>query len=115
MTLDGALDVLAAVLLLSGATLALAASIGLLRFVDVLSRLHAATKPLVLGILLCLTGAGVRLRDSVDVWMLVLTGAFQLLTAPVGAQLLGRVAYRTRHVRRDRLHADDLAERRPYG
>ncbi len=115
MTLDGALDALAAVLLLSGAALALAAAIGVLRFVDTLSRMHAATKPQVLGILLCLAGAGVRLRDNVDVWMLVLTGAFQLLTAPVAAHLVGRVAYRTRHVRRDRLHVDDLAHRRADG
>ncbi len=103
------LDVLAAVLLLSGAVLALAASIGVRRFVDVLGRMHAATKPQVLGILLCLAGAAVRLRDNVDVWMLVLTGAFQLLTAPVAAHLIGRLAYRTRHVRRDRLHVDELA------
>ena len=103
------LDVLAAVLLLSGAVLALAASIGVLRFVDVLGRMHAATKPQVLGILLCLAGAAVRLRDNVDVWMLVLTGAFQLLTAPVAAHLIGRLAYRTRHVRRDRVHVDELA------
>ena len=112
MTLDGGLDALAAALLLSGAALALAAAIGVLRFVDTLSRMHAATKPQVLGILLCLAGAGVRLRDNVDVWMLVLTGAFQLLTAPVAAHMIGRVAYRTRHVRRDRLHVDDLARRR---
>jgi len=109
MTVDPVLDVLAAVLLLAGASLALAASIGVLRFVDVLSRMHAATKPQVLGIVLCLAGAGLRLRDSVDVWMLVLTGAFQLVTAPVAAHLIARLAYRTRHVRRDRLHIDDLA------
>jgi multicomponent Na+:H+ antiporter subunit G len=113
VTLDQALDVLSAVLLLSGAALALAAAIGVLRFVDVLSRMHAATKPQVLGILLCLGGAALRLRDSVDVWMLVLTGAFQLLTAPVSAHLIARLAYRTRHVRRDRLFVDDLADRRP--
>lgn len=111
MTTDLALDVLAAVLLLSGAALALAAAVGVLRFVDVLSRMHAATKPQVLGILLCLAGAGIRLRDSIDLWMLVLTGAFQLLTAPVAAHLIGRLAYRTRHVRRDRLFVDELALR----
>jgi len=109
MTADTLLDALAAVLLLTGATLALTASVGVLRFVDVLSRMHAATKPQVLGILLCLAGAAVRLRDSVDVWLLVLTGAFQLVTAPVAAHLVARLAYRTRHVRRDQLHVDALA------
>jgi multicomponent Na+:H+ antiporter subunit G len=106
---DAVLDVLAAVLLLSGAFLALTAAVGLLRFVDVLARMHGATKPQVVGILLCLAGAAVRLRDSVDVWMLLLCGAFQMLTAPVSAHLIGRLAYRTRHVRHDRLFVDDLA------
>ncbi|RJK95979.1 monovalent cation/H(+) antiporter subunit G [Vallicoccus soli] len=105
-----ALDVLAAVLLISGAALALAASVGVLRFPDVLSRMHAATKPQVLGMLLVLAGAAVRLRTSVDVWMLVLTGAFQLMTAPVAAHLVGRLAYRTRHVRTDLLVCDELAD-----
>ena len=65
--------------------------------------------------LLVLGGAGVRLRDSVDLWMLVLTGGFQLLTAPVTAHLIGRLTYQTRHVRRDLLHVDELAEARRRG
>ena len=101
-------DVLAAVLILCGSALALAAAVGILRFPDVLSRMHAATKPQVLGMLLVLAGAAIRLRNSVDVWMLVLTGAFQLATAPVAAHLVGRLAYRTRHLRRDLLLVDEL-------
>lgn len=108
MTLAGAFDVLSAVLILCGAALALAASIGIVRFPDVLSRMHAATKPQVLGMLLVLTGTAIQLRNSVDVWMLVLTGAFQLTTAPVAAHLVGRLAYRTRHIRRDLLLLDEI-------
>ena len=51
-------DVTAAVLVLSGSLLALTAAIGVVRFPDTLSRMHAATKPQVLGLLLVLTGAG---------------------------------------------------------
>jgi multicomponent Na+:H+ antiporter subunit G len=109
LNLDLALDVMAAALLLFGSALALAASIGVLRFVDVLSRMHAATKPQSLGILLCLAAAALRLRDTPAVWMLLLTGIFQLVTAPVAAHLIGRLAYRLGHVRRDRIHVDDLA------
>jgi multicomponent Na+:H+ antiporter subunit G len=104
----GVLDALAAALLISGALLTLTAAIGVLRFHDVLTRMHAATKPQVVGLLLALAGAAIRLRSSVDVWMLVLTGAFQLVTAPVAAHIVGRLAYRTRHVRDDLLLGDDL-------
>ena len=101
-------DILTAVLVLSGSALALTAAIGVVRFPDTLSRMHAATKPQVLGLLLVLSGAGLQLRDSVDVWMLALAGGFQLLTAPISAHLVGRLAYRTRHVRKALLVVDDL-------
>lgn len=100
MTTAALLDIVANALLLSGAAFGLAAGIGLLRFPDVLSRMHAATKPQVLGLLLILAGVGIRLFGTVDSWMLLLVGAFQLVTAPVAAHLVGRASYRTRHVRR---------------
>ena len=43
-------------------------------------------------------------------WMLLLVAAFQLLTAPVSAHMISRVAYRRRHVRRDLLLVDELRE-----
>jgi multicomponent Na+:H+ antiporter subunit G len=39
--------------------------------------------------------------------MLLLVAAFQLLTAPVSAHMISRVAYRRRHVRRDLLLVDE--------
>ena len=52
---DAVIDVAILVLILLGAVLCLSAAVGLLRFRDVPSRLHAATKPQVLGlILICL-------------------------------------------------------------
>jgi multicomponent Na+:H+ antiporter subunit G len=102
------LNALSAVLLVGGGLLTLAAAIGLLRFPDVLTRMHAATKPQVLGLLMVLAGVAILLRTNVDVWMLALAGGFQLLTAPIAAHLVGRLAYRTRHIRRDLLTLDDL-------
>ena len=52
------LDIVTAVLVLGGSTLALTAAIGVVRFPDTLSRMHAATKPQVLGLLLVLVGRG---------------------------------------------------------
>ena len=96
-----ALDVLAAVLVLGGSALALTAAIGVLRFPDTLTRMHAATKPQVLGLLLVLGGAAIRLRGNVDVGMLVLTAMFTLITAPVIAHRVGQLAYREQRISDD--------------
>lgn len=104
------LDILTGVLILSGSALALTAAIGLLRFPDTLSRMHSATKPQVLGLLLVLTGAAIRLRGDVDTGMVVLTGIFTLITAPVIAQRVGQLAYREQNGSRV-LIADALRDR----
>ncbi|RBY96176.1 Na+/H+ antiporter subunit G [Blastococcus sp. TF02-8] len=101
-------DVVAVACLLAGALLCLTAGMGLLRFPDVLSRMHAGTKPQVLGVLLIMVGAAIRLHGWSASWMLLLVAAFQLLTAPVSAHMVSRVAYRRRHVRRDLLLVDEL-------
>ena len=99
-------NIVTAVLILSGSTLALTAAIGVVRFPDTLSRMHAATKPQVLGLLLVLIGAAIRLRGNVDVGMLILTGIFTMITAPVVAN---RVGHREQNVH-DKLTKDELHE-----
>ncbi len=101
-------DVVAVVLVLAGAFLCLTAGLGLVRFPDVLTRMHAGTKPQVLGILLIMIGGAIRLQGWSATWMLLLVAAFQLLTAPVSAHMISRVAYRRRHVRRDLLLVDEI-------
>jgi multicomponent Na+:H+ antiporter subunit G len=103
-------DVLAGACLISGALLSLAAGMGLMRFPDLLSRMHSATKPQVLGLLLILAGAALRLQNTIDITTLVLVGLFQLATAPVGAHMVGRAVYRAGHVRHDLLVVDELAD-----
>jgi multicomponent Na+:H+ antiporter subunit G len=108
-----AADVVAAGCLLTGAFLCLTAGLGLLRFPDVLSRMHAGTKPQVLGVLLVMVGAAIRLHGWSATWMLLLVAAFSLLTAPVSAHMISRVAYRRRHVRRDLLLVDEMRTPEP--
>ncbi|MCW2614379.1 MAG: mnhG [Frankiales bacterium] len=103
-------DVVAIACLLTGALLCLTAGIGLVRFPDVLSRMHAGTKPQVLGVLLVMLGGAIRLHGWSATWMLLLVAVFQLLTAPVSAHMISRVAYRRRHVRRDLLLVDELRD-----
>jgi multicomponent Na+:H+ antiporter subunit G len=104
------LDIATAVLVLSGSTLALTAAIGVVRFPDALTRMHAATKPQVLGLLLVLAGATIRLRGNIDVGMVILTGLFTLITAPVVANRVGQLAYREQNIRDDLLARDEMLE-----
>jgi multicomponent Na+:H+ antiporter subunit G len=108
VTLAGLADVVALACLLAGAFLCLTAGLGLVRFPDVLSRMHAGTKPQVLGVLLVMVGGAIRLQGWSNAWMLLLVAVFQMLTAPVSAHMISRVAYRRRHVRRDLLLVDEL-------
>ena len=85
---------IASVFILLGAMFAFTAAVGIVRFPDTLSRMHAATKPQVVGLIMVLIGAIISLRGNVDIWMLVLVGIFTLVTAPVIAHTVGRVAYR---------------------
>jgi multicomponent Na+:H+ antiporter subunit G len=87
-------DVLAASLLLSSVGFVLLAAVGLHRFDDVFSRVHAATKAITFGVLLAATGTALQVDVGVDTAKLVLAAALQLVSAPVSAHLVGRAAYR---------------------
>jgi len=108
MNTDLILDAAAGVCLVVGALMSLAAAIGLLRFPDLLSRMHAATKPQVFGLLLLLTGLGLQLRSWAVAPLLLLAWLFQLLTVPVSAHMVGRAGYRTKHLRPELLVIDEL-------
>ena len=102
------IDVIVAALLLGGALMSLAAAIGLMRFPDLMSRMHAASKPQVLGLLLFLLAMAVEFRSWVLLPVLAVCWIFQLLTAPVSAHMVGRAGYRTKHLRPELLSIDEL-------
>ena len=95
LMLDTVIDVVAGTFMIVGCLMSLAAGIGMLRFPDLLSRLHAATKPQVLGLFLLLAALGLELRTWAVLPVLVLAWLLQLLTAPVSAHMVGRAGYRT--------------------
>lgn len=103
-------DVASAICLLLGSLLALTAAIGVLRFPDVLTRMHSATKPQVLGLLLVLLGIALRLRDPGAVGLLLLVALAQLVTSPIATHMVGRASFRAGQVRRDLLVVDELSE-----
>ncbi|TYL51489.1 monovalent cation/H(+) antiporter subunit G [Nocardioides sp. BGMRC 2183] len=110
MTWTTALDVVAAICMLSGALFALIAALGVLRLPDLLSRMHAATKPQVLGLLLVLTGLGLHVREPELIGILVLIGFFQMITSPVATHMVGRAAFRARLVDTEGLVVDELSQ-----
>lgn len=109
MELDAVLDGVAAVFLVVGGLMSLAAGIGLVRFPDLHSRMHAATKPQVLGLLMLLLAAAITWRSWSSVAITLLAWGLMLLTAPVSAHVVGRAGYRTKHMRADLLTEDELA------
>ena len=110
MTLDVVLDVIAGTFLIAGASLSFAAGMGILHFPDLLSRMHAGTKPQVLGMLFMLLALGIRLRSWSVAGLLLLVILFQMLTQPVAAHLVARAGYRTGKVRSDLLVFDELTQ-----
>lgn len=102
------LDLLSGLMLIAGCSLALIAAIGLHRFPDVLTRMHAATKPATLGVILVLTGTALRMDATSSRTKLLLAIALQLLTTPVGAHMIGRAAHRAGEIS-ERTVKDDLA------
>ncbi|MEM6304909.1 MAG: monovalent cation/H(+) antiporter subunit G [Pseudomonadota bacterium] len=87
-------DWLAAVLILAGSAMTASAGIGIVRLPDVFTRMHAATKVGTLGSGLILAGTAVHFGDPGVVLRCVLIIFFLLLTAPIGAHMIGRAAMR---------------------
>lgn len=106
--LDTIIDSVAAVFMIVGALMSLAAGIGMMRFPDLMSRMHAATKPQVFGLFLLLAALALELRSWKVVPVLILAWLLQLLTAPVSAHMVGRAGYRTKHMKKETLLVDEL-------
>jgi multicomponent Na+:H+ antiporter subunit G len=81
------------VLALLGSILILLAAVGVVRFDDVLARMHALAKASTLGVLLMLAGAAVALHDPNDITSVALAALFQLLTSPPASNMLSRATY----------------------
>jgi monovalent cation/proton antiporter MnhG/PhaG subunit len=91
--MSGFVEVLAALLLLAGASVVALAALGVARLPDPFSRMHAAAKAGVGGAGLLLLGAGLALGSTGAILTAVAAVAFLLLTAPIASHALGRAAY----------------------
>jgi len=104
-------DVVSGLLIVLGTFFVAIGSVGLIRFPDVLCRMHATTKTTTLGacsILLAVVVehgySAVSLKSLLAIW-------FLLLTAPAGAHMIARAAYRAGvPLATDRMVVDDLKD-----
>jgi multicomponent Na+:H+ antiporter subunit G len=108
LELDLVLDILTGVCLVLGAFLSLAAGVGLLRFPDAIARMHATTKPQILGIIFILAAIALQDRRWTTVLVLLTILLFQMMTAPISAHMVGRAGYRTGVVAPGSLLVDEL-------
>lgn len=102
------LEILPVIFLVISAGLSIAAGVGLLRFPDVLTRLHAVTKPQIFGVLLTIAAIAIDQRSVSTLIALIPVFIFQTLNAPVAAHMVGRASYRTGKVAREDLILDEL-------
>ncbi|MEL7344128.1 MAG: monovalent cation/H(+) antiporter subunit G [Pseudomonadota bacterium] len=86
--------IITVVLILFGSAMTVFAGIGIVRLPDVFIRMHAATKVGTLGSGLIMAGVGVHFASPDVVLRCILIVFFLLLTAPIGAHMIGRAALR---------------------
>lgn len=110
MSWDQWREIITVVLVLLTAVMTLAAGVGILRFPDTLSRLHAGSKPQVLGVIAVAVAVALQNPTAPVITTALLIIAFQMLTQPISVHMVGRSSYRSRHLRSDLLLKDELAE-----
>jgi multicomponent Na+:H+ antiporter subunit G len=83
------------------------ASLGVLRLPDFYARIHAPAKAATLGLAFLLVALVIHVREEATVTKAVLAMLFIAMTAPAGAHIVARAAYR-RGVRPP-VHVDEYA------
>lgn len=112
LSVSGIFEFLAALLILIGGIISVISACGMIRFPDVYSRSHAATKSSTLAVLLTLLGAFLYLwvTESLVSVRLLLGILFVFLTAPVAGHLITRAAYRSNVKLSESTIVDELEE-----
>lgn len=104
-------EIIAAVLIGAGLLLGVVSAVGLNRFDGVLMRIHAASKPQVLGLILVFAGAALAARSWSLAGFLLVVLLAQMLTVPVASVMVGRAAFRRGFVRGGDYAIDELSPR----
>lgn len=102
-------DLLGEIGLLVGSLLVLLAAIGVVRFPDALTRMHALSKASTAGVSIAMVGAAVTLASVNDVMSLLFATALQAATNPVASTLLTQATYYAEGIRNHVGSVDELA------
>ncbi|MBO8156000.1 MAG: Na+/H+ antiporter subunit G [Bacillaceae bacterium] len=89
------IEIIISLLLMIGTFFIVSSSVGILRFPDVFTRLHAATKSATLGVASILIAAFLFLLFDANIisGKLILGIIFVLLTSPVSGHMISRAAH----------------------
>ena len=96
---------------LIGAVLVLLSAIGVIRFPDALTRMHALTKASTVGVALVAIGAAFVLPTANDITSAIGAAVLQWMTLPIAASLIARSVYVARGIPSRVDTVDELAER----
>ena len=88
------MDLVGELFIVAGAALAMIGGIGVVRFPDLFSRMHAAAKAPTLGLVLVAIGAAITIDTLLAYTTLLLVVILQLMSSPVGAHALSRASRR---------------------
>ena len=86
-------DVLAGALLVAGAAMVALGGLGLVRFPDVFTRMHAATKAATVGVIGTTAAAALEAGAPRGAFVLLLVITLLFLSGPLGMSLLARAAF----------------------
>lgn len=100
-----------AVLLVFGALFSLLAAIGIVRFPDLYTRMHAASKAGTVGSGLLLLAAGLHALDVAVLFRALAGFFFFVLTAPISAHLLAKAAHQAGYRLTKQSVVDQLPQR----
>lgn len=110
MNISEIFELIGALIILLGSIISVISAVGIIRFRDIYSRAHAATKTTTLAVLITLVGAFVYvwLGEGYISIRLMLGIVFVFMTAPVSGHLVLRAAYRAKVKMADETAEDEL-------
>ncbi|ASY62088.1 Na(+) H(+) antiporter subunit G [Sinorhizobium sojae CCBAU 05684] len=91
--IDAIVSLLVALIMVVGAGFSLLAALGIIRFPDLYTRMHSASKAGTVGSGLLLFAAGVHSLDPAILARALAAFVFFVLTAPISAHLLAKAAH----------------------
>lgn len=103
-------EAIGAIIILIGSIISVISAVGMIRFPDIYSRAHAATKTTTLAVLITLVGTFIYvwLGEGFISIRLILGIIFVFMTAPVSGHLVLRSAYRANVKMADETKEDEL-------